>query len=144
MKGLGLVLGGFLANILRGFSLTLGALLALSMCSPYSHAREGDDHGNHGDLKPWFDGLRSKKGMCCSFADGQQVNDVDWDTQDGHYRVRLHGDWIVVPDDAVISEPNRFGPAVVWPYDTYTSVQDSENEVKPTTQIRCFIPGAGT
>jgi len=32
------------------------------------------------------------------------------------------------------SEPNRFGPAVVWPY----------NDRYGNTQIRCFMPGAGT
>jgi hypothetical protein len=25
------------------------------------------------------------------------MDNVDWDTQDGHYRVRLYGEWIVVP-----------------------------------------------
>jgi len=66
--------------------------------------------------------------------DGFSVQDVDWDTQDGHYRVRIYGQWLVVPDDAVVTEPNRFGPAVVWPY----------NDRNGNTQIRCFIPGAGT
>lgn len=64
----------------------------------------------------WFDQLASKKGLCCSFADGFSVQDIDWDTQDGHYRVHLYGEWILVPDDAVVTEPNKFGPSVVWPY----------------------------
>ena len=81
----------------------------------------------------WFDQLASKKGLCCSFADGVSVEDVDWDSQDGRYRVRVGGQWIVVPDSAVVTEPNRFGPAVVWPY------QDADG----ITQIRCFLPGAG-
>jgi len=85
-------------------------------------------------LKPWFDRLASGKGLCCSFADGFSVQDVDWDTQDGHYRVRVYGQWLVVPDDAVVTEPNRFGLAVVWPY----------NDRYGNTQIRCFMPGAGT
>ena len=85
-------------------------------------------------LKPWFDHLASGKGLCCSFADGFSVQDVDWDTQDGHYRVRVYGQWLVVPDDAVVTEPNRFGLAVVWPY----------NDRYGNTQIRCFTPGAGT
>jgi len=84
-------------------------------------------------LKQWFDQLASGKGLCCSFADGVSVQDVDWDTQDGSYRVRLQGEWVVVPDVAVVSEPNRFGPAVVWPY----------LDANGTTQIRCFLPGAG-
>ncbi len=94
------------------------------------------DDGRFADspLKPWFDRLASKKGLCCSFADGVRVQDVDWDTQDGHYRVRIYGQWLVVPDAAVVTEPNRFGPAVVWPY------RDTDG----TTQIRCFMAGAGT
>ena len=78
--------------------------------------------------------LASGKGLCCSFADGFSVQDVDWDTQEGHYRVRIYGQWFVVPDAAVVTEPNRFGPAVVWPY----------NDRYGNTQIRCFMPGAGT
>ena len=85
-------------------------------------------------LKDWFDRLASGKGLCCSFADGFKVEDVDWDTQDGRYRVRLGGEWIAVPDDAVVAEPNRFGPAVVWLF------RDADG----TTRIRCFLPGAGT
>ena len=38
---------------------------------------------------------------CCSDADGSVVSDVDWELKDGHYRVRLEGQWIDVPDDAV-------------------------------------------
>ena len=93
-------------------------------------------------LKSWFDGLKSDKGLCCSFADGVSVEDVDWDTggkgqdtqsEGGHYRVRLNGQWVEVPDAAVVTVPNRFGMAVVWPY------QDNDG----VTQIRCFIPGSG-
>jgi hypothetical protein len=49
-------------------------------------------------------------------------------------RVRIYGQWFVVPDAAVVTEPNRFGPAVVWPY----------NDRNGNTGIRCFMPGAGT
>jgi hypothetical protein len=94
------------------------------------------DDGRFADspLKPWFDRLASGKGLCCSFADGFSVQDVDWDSHEGHYRVRIYGQWFVVPDAAVVTEPNRFGPAVVWPY----------NDRYGNTQIRCFMPGAGT
>ena len=84
-------------------------------------------------LKNWFDNLTSSNGKCCSFADGFSVSDVDWDTEDGHYRVLLHGEWINVPNSSVVTEPNRYGPAVVWPY------MDSNG----TIYIRCFLPGAG-
>jgi hypothetical protein len=70
----------------------------------------------------------------CSFADGVSVEDVDWDSQDGRYRVRVQGQWIVVPDAALVTEPNRFGPAVVWPFLDGNGVM----------QIRCFLPGAGS
>ena len=52
-------------------------------------------------LKSWFDSLRSGRGPCCSDADGSVVADVDWESKDGHYRVRLDGEWIDVPEDAV-------------------------------------------
>ena len=37
----------------------------------------------------------------------------------GHYRVRLEGEWYDVPDDAVITEPNRVGRTMVWPIRGY-------------------------
>ena len=95
-------------------------------------ARDDGRYANS-PLKSWFDRLASGNGLCCSLADGFRVDNVDWDTQDSHYRVRLNGEWIVVPDDAVVTEPNKFGPAVVWPY-MGTNGQ---------TQIRRFLPGAG-
>jgi hypothetical protein len=36
--------------------------------------------------------------------------------------------------DAVVTEANKFGPAVVWPY------MGTDGQ----TQIRCFLSGAGT
>jgi len=95
-------------------------------------ARDDGRYAN-APLKYWFDNLTSGKGKCCSFADGFSVGDVDWDTEDGHYRVLLHGEWINVPPSAVVNEPNKFGAAVVWPY------LDRDGQ----TQIRCFLPGAG-
>ncbi|MGA8613940.1 MAG: hypothetical protein WB760_20150 [Xanthobacteraceae bacterium] len=105
-----------------------------------AHARDdGRYEASDPALHAWFDQLASGKGLCCSFVDGSKVEDVDWDTQrdaDGsvHYRVRLNGEWIVVPDAAVVKEPNRFGPAMVWPC----------KDAAGATQIRCFIPGAGS
>lgn len=94
--------------------------------------------------KAWWNSLHANGGNvpCCDIADGQKVEDVDWDTinvasADGQaqvrYRVRLNGQWIVVPPEAVVTEPNRFGPAVVWPY----------TDFQGKTQVRYFLPGAG-
>jgi len=132
------------------------AAVAITLCVPRPTLARDD--GTHGDMSPqmkeWFNDLASGKGLCCSFADGFSINDVDWDSVTvcddklppggagnnqqtgciGHYRVYLHGEWIVIPESAVIAGPNKFGPAVVWPY------MDSDG----ATQIRCFLPGAGT
>src|SRR5579871_4176002 len=113
------------------------AVAGIAVCSsafvPTPALARDDGRFANSQLKPWFDKLASGKGLCCSFADGVKVENVDWDTQDGRYRVRLNGQWIDVPPEAVVTEPNRFGPAVVWPY------QDAAGK----TQIRCFMPGAG-
>lgn len=85
------------------------------------------------ELHEWFEGLRSGKGPCCSDADGSAVSDVDWETAGGHYRVRIDGEWVVVPDEAVITEPNRIGRAMVWPIRGYLGLS-----------IRCFMPGSMT
>lgn len=84
-------------------------------------------------LKPWFDSLKSGKGPCCSDADGYAVADPDWESKDGHYRVRIEGQWIDVPPDAVITEPNLAGRTMVWPIKVLGSIT-----------IRCFMPGPMT
>ena len=80
----------------------------------HSYARDDGRFANS-PLKEWFDRLASR--FCRAFADGVSVQDVDWDTQ-----------------SLARPEPNRFGPAVVCPY----------NDRSGNTQIRCFMPGAGT
>ena len=101
-----------------------------------AHATDNGGDWKNSPLHAWFDSLASNKGLCCSFADGVTITDVDWDTQgpNNTYRVRLNGQWINVPPDAVVSVPNKFGQPVVWPY------QDADGK----TQIRCFLPGAGS
>jgi hypothetical protein len=116
----------------RYHAVAISTLCIAVLLQNQSSARDNGQFANS-PLKQWFDKLASEKGLCCSFADGLSVKDVDWDAQDGHYRVRLHGEWVDVPDTALVAEPNRFGPAVVWPY-----------EEAGRTQIRCFMPGAGT
>ena len=109
-------------------------LLCITVLVPNQLYARDDGRFANSPLKEWFDRLASRNGLCCAFADGVSLQDVDWDTQEGHYRVRIQGEWFVVPDAAVVTEPNRFGPAVVWPY------KDNDGR----TQIRCFMPGAGT
>ncbi|MGB8091948.1 MAG: hypothetical protein WCF62_14825 [Pseudolabrys sp.] len=109
------------------------ATLSLLFSPGLAFPRDLDGKYENSPLKRWFDSLASRRGFCCSFADGQSVEVVDWDTKDGKYRVRLDSQWIEVPPDALVTAPNKFGLAVVWPYKDYEG----------RTQIRCFIPGAG-
>jgi hypothetical protein len=108
-------------------------------CLSLGNARAHDAH--RPDLNDWFNRLKSGKGPCCSNNDGTALSDVDWDTKDGRYRVRIEGKWIDVPDDAVVKEPNRDGRTMVWPmngtFDSYGTLRSFDG-----ISIRCFMPGA--
>jgi hypothetical protein len=115
-----------------------GELLLLVALLAAGSALGRDLNGRYANspLKPWFDSLRSGKGPCCSDADGTALSDVDWESRNGHYRVRIEGEWWDVPDEAVIAGPNRAGRTMVWPI--YHSPLGGPTEV----EIRCFLPGA--
>jgi hypothetical protein len=101
-------------------------LMALFLTLPIlAQARDNGQYANN-PLKPWFDSLRSKKGYCCSDADGRAT---EWDMRKDHYWVPVNGVWTQVPDDAVIKEPNKVGRAMVW--------------LTNDDKIRCFLPGGG-
>jgi hypothetical protein len=121
--------------IIAATAIAVSAVLIVASIAIPAGARDDGRYAGS-PLKSWFDQLASTKGLCCSFADGVTIEDVDWDTggTQGGYRVRLSGKWIEVPDAALVKEPNKFGPAVVWPY----------QDIGGVTQIRCFLPGAGT
>jgi hypothetical protein len=115
--------------------LTIGfAAALLALASQLGHARDRGQYPNATpEMKAWFEGLKSGKGPCCSDSDGTAVSDVDWQSHGGHYRVRLDGEWVDVPDEAVITEPNRIGRTMVWPLRGYLGLT-----------IRCFMPGSMT
>jgi hypothetical protein len=79
----------------------------------FAQARDDGGYANS-SLKPWFESLHNKNGaQCCADADGITLADVDWDSDNGRYRVvSLDGQWIVVPDDRGITEPKRVGHAI--------------------------------
>ena len=108
-------------------------LIMLPLASAPGVARDPDGRYANSPLKQWFDSLRSGKGPCCSDADGYALSDVDWESGNGHYRVRIEGEWHDVPEDAVITEPNRAGRTMVWPIRGYQGLS-----------IRCFMPGSMT
>ena len=82
------------------------------------------------DLTDWFQSLRSKRGMpCCDGHDAHKLADVDWQSKDGHYQVRIDGKWVDIADEDIVEGPNKDGPALIWIFNG---------------QITCFLPGAGT
>ena len=89
--------------------------MIIALVAGLSNSAFARDDGRYDNdpLKYWFDNLTSSNGRCCSFADGFSVDEVEWDTDDGHYRVWLHGQWVNVPSSSVVTEPNRYGPARV-------------------------------
>jgi hypothetical protein len=114
------------------------ALFLAMVGGAYAH----DPNHQRVDLNQWFDQLRSGKGPCCSNQDGALVNDADWDTVRGddghsHYRVRIDDEWYQVSDDAVVTEANKYGPAMVWGYRINGFNVSGDHKYF----IRCFMPG---
>jgi hypothetical protein len=119
-----------------------GLVMLAAAFIPPAQARDDGRYANS-ELKGWFDSLRSGKGPCCSDADGSALSDSDWESRNGRYRVRVPRStipggiqelvWVDVPEDAVITEPNRVGRTMVWPIYGYLGVT-----------IRCFMPGPMT
>lgn len=119
------------------FGVVVAALLAQAL--PV-WGRDLDGRYRDSPLHDWFEHLASGKGLCCSFADGYMVEDADWETRGGHYRVRVpvaanavDAIWVDVPDEALITEPNKAGRTMVWPLYGVGAVS-----------IRCFMPGSMT
>lgn len=121
-------------------AVSIAALILFTAFAAFAH-----DHARP-DLTPWFKQLKSSKGYCCDGMDALHLRDVDWETKDGHYRVRVpksgedmakavagetvETEWVDVPDDAVLDVPNKDGATLVWPLYGYMGVS-----------IRCFLPG---
>ncbi len=111
--------------------LLLGLTVGVSFAFATVSATARDLDGRYADSPCTT--LASGRGLCCSIADGEAVADPDWESKEGHYRVRLDNEWINVPDDAVITEPNRAGRTMVWPL-----------RIGAEVSIRCFMPGSMT
>lgn len=96
------------------------------------------DH-EHPELNSWYERLTNENGTsCCDGSDAKRVDDADWDTKSGadgnvHYRVKIDGEWVDVPDQSVIRGPNRAGRTMVWPY-----------YIDGHPRARCFAPGSMT
>ncbi len=125
---------GWLALII----VSVFVLIAMALFHYPARARDLDGRYANSTMKSWFDGLKSKKGPCCSDADGFALSDVDWETKDGKYRVRIENRWWDVPEDAVLTQPNLAGKTMVWP------IMYRDADLLRSIDIRCFIPGSMT
>ena len=131
----------------KGWILLIGLFGLVTGPAP---ARDLDGSYKNSPLHDWFEHLASGIGRCCSDADGHIVEEADWDTKNGHYRVRVpkapnskNTIWVEVPDAAVITEPNKAARTMVWPF--YDNVQGlSNDEGDSIVSIRCFMPGSMT
>jgi hypothetical protein len=135
------------AAVVKSLILLVGLFGLVTWPAP---ARDLDGSYKNSPLHDWYEHLASRIGRCCSDADGHALEEADWETKNGHYRVRVPKApgskemvWIEVPDAAVISEPNRSARTMVWP--VYDNVQGfSDDEGDPIVSIRCFMPGSMT
>jgi hypothetical protein len=80
------------------------------------------------DIRAWFKGVIAPNGVpCCDISDGHRT---EYDVRQGTYWVPIEGQWVPVPNHAVIRDRgNPIGQAVVW----YVHHRGS-------IIISCFVP----
>jgi hypothetical protein len=120
---------------MRALGIAIGIFLTVLLLAsiPRGHARDLDGRYADSPNHEWVKSLHSPAGLwCCDISDGRALVDADWRSHDGHYQVKLNGEWLDVPDSAVIGEPNRLGQAIVW-----FGYRDG------VAVVNCFLGGAG-
>jgi hypothetical protein len=80
------------------------------------------------DIRAWFKSVMAPNGVpCCDISDGHRTA---YDFHDGSYWVPIEGQWMAVPERAIIRDHgNPIGEAVVW----YVHHRGS-------IIISCFVP----
>ena len=65
------------------------------------------------DIRAWFKSVIAPNGVpCCDISDGHRT---DYDVRAGSYWVPIEGQWMEVPERAIIRDRgNPVGQAVVW------------------------------
>jgi len=115
-----------------------GCLQFAQAHTPQQMVQNGfDKYDTDGGMADWLHSLQSAKATCCNGFDGHPPEAVV-QTRDGHYEVRIEGQWVRVPEDAVVTVPNKYRAAVVW-YAPSTSI-DAYGKATTTYEIRCFLP----
>jgi hypothetical protein len=105
-----------------------GIIALVFLVSSLVNRARAHDH-NHAELDGWFKSLHSKAGAWC--CNGDDAEEAEWDTSGGKYRVKIDGQWIDVPSEAIVEGPNKVGGARVW-----RSYADGH------PGVRCFLPGS--
>lgn len=119
------------------FALTAAFLLA----SPAVARYVGTEQIQYSqEIQDWIKNLKSKKqsSPCCDLSDGDFTSMDIRLGADGksHFFATIEGEWVEIPDDALVTEPNRIGRPIVW-YVRWMGL-----EGKMVTLVRCFLPGA--
>jgi hypothetical protein len=118
---------------LRIMRLGMALLVPAAVLTPASYAVDRgqfDDVPQH--VRSWFKSVRSPSGVpCCDMSDGHRT---EYDVRAGAYWVPIDGEWMQVPDRAVIRNGgNPVGEAVVW-----------HIHRGGTVIISCFVPADAT
>jgi hypothetical protein len=111
------------------------AVVLLGLASQLGHARDHGQFGNaNPDLRARFNALKSGKGRAVPTPTAARSATPIGRAATTTTRVRIDGEWVNVPDEAVITEPIRVGRTTVWP------IRDGVDGL----YIRCFMPGSMT
>lgn len=108
-------------------TLSLAAIMSAAQTTTYAVDR-GQFENVPDNVRSWFRSVRSPAGVpCCDISDGHRT---EYDVRSGAYWVPIDGEWMQVPDKAIIRDGgNPVGEAVVW------YVKHGGNII-----ISCFVP----
>jgi hypothetical protein len=107
-------------------------VLLLACVAALTSAALAFDNGQYddvpADIRAWFRNVLAPNGVpCCDISDGHRT---EYDVRNGAYWVPIEGQWMLVPERAVIRDAgNPVGQAVVW----YVHHRGS-------IVISCFVP----
>lgn len=136
----------------------MGFAIILTASSSFAREQYPGQYAQYSDEeRAWFRNQKSPKtgGQCCSEADGTFAEeDIRYDDKGvGHYWTRFtwnyymdghtvptQSDWMQVPDDVIIQDPNRHGaPVVWWAWAGWGGIDG----ITATVGIRCYARGGG-
>jgi hypothetical protein len=72
------------------------------------------DHSNPANNE-WLKQQRNQNGnLCCDGDDWTRADDLEWSAESGRYKVKVEGQWLDVPPEALTQAPNKMGHVLVW------------------------------